>query len=65
MNPIVFLVTTGSGDDGDAWDVFGIYRTREAAERAKHEYESCDVPRSDGSSYRRQANEIEEYELHG
>ncbi len=50
----VYLLTVGDGSDGDAWDVLGIYGTREAAERAKAEH---DQP---GRCF---ANAVEEWEV--
>jgi hypothetical protein len=49
--PIVYLLTTGDGSDGDAWDVLGIYSSREKAEQAQVFYQR-ERPRGDGSSYR-------------
>lgn len=34
----VFLVTHGSGEDGDAWSVLAIFSTREAAEQYLHDH---------------------------
>ena len=46
----VYLLTTGSGDDGDEWRVLSIHATRKLAERAKEGYEMLRV-RGDGSTY--------------
>lgn len=35
---MVFLVTTGSGQDGDEWNVESIHATRAGAEMAQAEY---------------------------
>lgn len=35
---IVYLLTTGSGADGDEWEVKGIYSTLEKGEQAKKAY---------------------------
>lgn len=50
----VYLLTTGSGDDGDEWHVESIHDSREGAEAAKAEWEKP-VSRGDGTSYCRQA----------
>lgn len=34
----VYLLTAGEGCDGDAWEVLGVYSTRERAEAARGEY---------------------------
>jgi len=36
----IYLVTTGSGADGDEWSVISIHRTKEGAERAEAAYEA-------------------------
>lgn len=50
----VYLLTTGDGEDGNQWDVFAIYATREAAERAKVEFDRISPCAS---------NPIEEWEV--
>lgn len=57
----IFLLTTGSGDDGDEWNVESIHATSAGAVHAKEEYER---PRSrgDGSTYSLTAS-IEEWKL--
>ena len=57
----VWLVTSGSGSDGDEWDVVSIHATPEGAEAAKQAYEAP-RPRLDGSTYSLRA-QIEEWEL--
>lgn len=59
----VFLLTTGSGDDGDDWVVEGIYSAREKADRAKVDFEAKRHFRPDGSFYQLSANEIEVWPL--
>ena len=49
MNKI-YLLTTGSGDDGDEWSVLSIHRTKEGAELAEVKYEAP-RERRDGSTY--------------
>ena len=58
---IVYLLTTGSGFDGDEWGVEGIYSTRSLAEIAKDWYERPRL-RKDGSTYTFEA-QIEEWEV--
>ena len=60
----VWLVTSGSGSDGDEWQVSSIHASKESAERAKKEYERP-RKRSDGSTYNFDANEIEEWDVVG
>lgn len=57
----VWLLTCGTGEDGDEWSVLGIYTTQEFAVAAKQRYER---PRSrfDGSIYCFDGN-VEEWEL--
>lgn len=57
----IWLLTTGSGMDGDEWEVISIHRTKEGAEAAKKAYE---VPqtRPDGSIYTFDA-EVEEWNI--
>jgi hypothetical protein len=56
---IVWLVTTGSGEDGDEWDVVSIHSTQSGAEQAKAAYETPQT-RPDGSTYSFDAH-IEEW----
>lgn len=55
----IYLVTTGSGADGDEWRVISIHRTKEGAERAEAKYESP-RPRLSGGTYSLKA-EVEEW----
>lgn len=57
----VYLLTTGTGHDGDEWNVESIHRSKEGAERAKEEYEKP-RRRQDGSTYRLES-QVEEWEL--
>jgi len=58
---IVFILTTGSGSDGDEWDVISLHATRKSAELAKNKYEAP-RPRNDGSTYSFDA-QIEEWKV--
>ena len=55
----IWLVTTGSGTDGDEWNVQSIHATAAGAERAKEKYEQP-RQRPDGSSYTLEAT-VEEW----
>ncbi len=57
----VYLLTTGTGEDGNEWSVESIHATLESAELHKKKYE---MPRfrGDGSSYVLEAN-IEKWEV--
>lgn len=57
----VWLLTTGSGFDGDEWGVESIHKTYEGALVAKKEYEKPRT-RKDGSTYFFEA-QIEEWKL--
>lgn len=59
----VYLLTSGTGYDGDEWAVHSIHSTRESAEEAKVAYEA---PRSrnDGTFYSFDA-QVEEWDLLG
>jgi hypothetical protein len=57
----IWLLTSGSGADGDEWNVESVHRTKEGAEAAEKVYEAP-RPRSDGSTYTFDA-EVEEWEL--
>ena len=57
----IYLVTTGSGSDGDEWGVISIHRTKEGAERAEATYEAP-RERRDGSTYNHDA-EVEEWDV--
>ena len=57
----VWLLTEGSGSDGDEWGVISIHATKEGAILAKEKYEK-NHRRADGSVYHYDAN-IEEWEL--
>jgi len=46
----IWLLTSGSGADGDEWGVISIHRTKEGAEQAEKVYEAP-RPRADGSTY--------------
>lgn len=59
----VYLLTTGDGDDGNEWSVQAIYATREAADRAKVDFDTEKHYRPDGTFYNRTSNEVEEWEL--
>ena len=57
----IWLLTSGSGADGDEWSVISIHRTKEGAELAEKQYEA---PRErwDGSTYCSDA-EVEEWDV--
>lgn len=55
----VWLLTTGTGTDGDEWNVESIHATEEGAEKAKAEYQKPQK-RANGTEYIRDAN-IEEW----
>lgn len=57
----VWMVTTGTGQDGDEWNVQSVHATVDGANLAKAEYEKPQK-RSDGSSYVLEAT-IEEWPL--
>jgi len=57
----VFLLTTGSGFDGDEWYVQSIHATMALAVAAKERYEAPRY-RRDGSSYTSEAT-IEEWDV--
>ncbi len=57
----VFLVTTGSGDDGDEWNVESIHSTYKLAEKARDHYQRPQY-RKDGSVYNLDAD-IEEWSV--
>lgn len=57
----LFLLTVGSGDDGDEWRVLSVHATWESAEAGKREYETSRT-RQDGSTYHYDAN-IETWDL--
>jgi hypothetical protein len=61
MKALVYLVTTGTGCDGDEWNVRSIHKTKEGAETAKELYERPRY-RFNGSTYIFKAT-IEEWEL--
>jgi len=56
METKVWLLTTGTGQDGDEWSVEGIYSTKEKAELAKKRFQ---VPPNsvDGYEY------VDDYEV--
>ncbi len=58
---VVWLLTTGSGFDGDEWGVISIHATEEGAKEAKAKHESPRI-RPDGSTYFFEAN-IEQWSL--
>lgn len=57
----VWLLTTGSGQDGDEWNVESIHASLPGAELAKAEYERPQV-RPDGSVFHHEA-QIEVWEV--
>lgn len=57
----VFLLTAGSGEDGDEWEIISIHMTKNGAKRAKRSY-SRPRKRPDGSLYSYDA-EVEEWEV--
>ncbi len=57
----VWLLTTGTGQDGDEWNVEGIHGTEEKAIQAKARYQEMHT-RPDGSTYILDC-EIEEWEV--
>lgn len=57
----IWLLTVGTGDDGDEWDVISIHKTEEGAKKAKKEYEKP-RERPDGSFYTFNAN-IEKWDI--
>lgn len=57
----VWMVTTGTGEDGDEWKVESVHATADGAERAKADYEKP-RKRHDGSTYVLEAN-VEEWPL--
>lgn len=57
----VWLLTTGTGTDGDEWYVESIHETQAGAEIAKAKFQQPNK-RPDGSEYIRDAN-IEEWSL--
>lgn len=57
---IVFLVTCGTGSEGDEWELLGVHATRESAEVQLNEYQKLRT-RQDGSTYR-YLGQIEEWE---
>ena len=57
----VWLLTTGTGADGDEWKVESIHATEAGAEKAKAKYQQPQK-RADGSEYIRDAD-IEEWPL--
>lgn len=63
MKRQVWLLTTGSGFDGDEWGVLSIHATSDGAKLAKTAYEAKEHRRGDGSIYYYEANEIEEWPL--
>lgn len=60
---VVWLLTSGSGLDGDEWSVHSIYATEQEALAAKVEHEHL-RSRPDGSTYHYDAN-IEEWPIRG
>lgn len=61
MKKTVWLLTTGTGADGDEWQVESIHTTAAGAEKAKAEYEKP-RKRADGSVYAMDST-IEEWPL--
>jgi hypothetical protein len=61
----VYLLTAGSGDDGDEWSLISIHRTKEGAEEAKKDYEKVRYSNKPGHNYTYhfEANDIEEWEV--
>lgn len=57
----VWLLTTGTGADGDEWNVESIHATEPGAQMALERYQQPQR-RHDGSTYVRDAN-IEEWEV--
>ena len=57
----IYLLTTGSGADGDEWNVLSVHRTKEGADRAKAIYEAPQE-RRDGSTYNYDAA-VEEWDV--
>lgn len=57
----VWLLTTGSGADGDGWLVQSIHISEDSAIKAKTEYEKPKT-RDDGSTYFFEA-EVEEWDV--
>lgn len=55
---VVYLLTTGGGEDGSEWQLHGVYDSEEAANIAKAHYER-ERHRPDGSTYRDFANGVE------
>ena len=51
----VYLLTTGSGADGDEWHVLGIYTNKQRANVAKSHHERA-RSRADGSMFSYEAN---------
>lgn len=62
----VWLLTTGSGSDGDEWNVKSIHRTRDGAVLEKERLDSIPNKRDDGTIYYNKSFiilKIEEWEL--
>ena len=57
----VYLVTTGTGQDGDEWGLISVHSTKEGALYHEQFYER-DRYRPDGSTYNYEAD-IEEWEV--
>lgn len=55
LGGVVWLLTSGTGADGDEWQVHSIHASEEGAVRAKAEYEKLRT-RPDGSTYSFAAN---------
>lgn len=61
----VYLVTRGSGEDGDEWGVVSIHTTRRGADAAKKAHDEYKNYRPDGSFYHLLTNEVEEWDTDG
>jgi len=61
MQKFVWLLTSGTGEDGDEWYVISIHRTREGAQKAKQGYKKS-KRRTNGTSYSFDSN-IEKWEI--
>lgn len=57
----VWVVTSGSGDDGDEWRVEGIYPKEQLAIDAKARYEAPRQRSWDGSFYSQEVDDIIEW----
>lgn len=46
---MVYLITSGSGDDGSEWSLHAIFSTRQSAEQYKERHNT--IIRDDGTTY--------------